>query len=55
MKNKSLVNNLESFILLIIKFLILFSCLSMLILMYKIGQILLFFLDQKWAEPKFLD
>ena len=49
MKNKSLVNNLQSFILLINKFLILFPVLSMLILMYKIGQSLLFFLDQKWG------
>ena len=43
MKNKSLVNNLQSFILLINKFLMLLPVLSMLILMCKIGEILLFF------------
>ena len=55
MRNKSLVNNLQSFVLLINKFQYFFPVLSMLILMCKIGQILLFFLDQKWVEPKFLD
>ena len=55
MKNKSLVNNLQSFVLLINKFQYFFPVLSMLILMCKIGHILLFFLNQKWVEPKFLD
>ena len=32
-----------------------FSDLSMFISMYKIGETLLFILDEKWAEPKFLD
>ena len=55
MRNKSLVNNLQSFVLLINKFQYFFPVLSMLILMCKIAHILMFFLDQKWAEPKFLD
>ena len=52
MKNNSLINNLQSFILLSNKVYYFFPVLNMLISMYKIGQILLFLLDQKWAEPK---
>ena len=43
MKNKSVVNNIQSFILLINKFL------SMLILMCKMGQIFLFILECGWS------
>ena len=47
MRNKSLVNNLQSFVLLINKFQYFFPVLSMLILMYKIGHILMFFSGSK--------
>ena len=55
MRNKSLVNNLQSFVLLINKFQYFFPVLSMLILMCKIGHILMFFLDQKWAYDLYDD